>query len=66
MSAKVIAMDGEPKSKKTSQEDVHLLTEKLERQLAEPIDVDHFSDHITRLLKALGRRPGSPNTIGRL
>lgn len=48
-----------------AQHDPKLLRERLETLLARPINVDQLSREITRLLKGLGSRPGTPETVAR-
>jgi hypothetical protein len=48
-----------------AQHDPKLLREELETRLATPTNVNQLSREITRLLKGLGRRPGTPETVAR-
>jgi hypothetical protein len=48
-----------------AQHDPKLLREKLETRLARPTNVDQLSREITRLLKGLGRKPGTPENVAR-
>jgi hypothetical protein len=48
-----------------AQHDPKLLREKLEARLARPANVDQLSREITRLLKGLGSRPGTQETVAR-
>jgi hypothetical protein len=48
-----------------AQHDPKLLKTKLETRLVEPADVNQLSREITRLLKGLGRRPGTYENVAR-
>src|SRR5437867_2050063 len=42
-----------------------LLRHKLENGLTKPVSVEQLAGEITRIVKALGRKPGSPETVAR-
>jgi hypothetical protein len=44
-------------------EDLFRLRERLTREVAKPVGADYLKGEITRILRALGKKPGSPEEV---
>src|SRR5215212_3232384 len=61
---KAIAFD-ELTWRELTQNHPELLRRKLENRLAKPVSVEQLAAEIMRIVKPLGRKPGSPETVAR-
>jgi hypothetical protein len=55
----------QPKSSKVAQDNAQLLRDKLKVRLEKPISVEQLAGELARILKALGKKPGTPEMVAR-
>ena len=58
-------MVSEPKSNQVTVNDTHVLRDKLKVRLAKPISVEQLANELAGILKALGKKPGTPEIVAR-